>query len=96
MAGKRIGIIGTGATAVQCVPHLARAARSAFGVPAHPSSVDVRDNRPTDPQWAAGLTPGWQRRRIENFQQLTAGGDAEEDLVPDAWTSRTDREERFW
>jgi cation diffusion facilitator CzcD-associated flavoprotein CzcO len=38
---------------------------------------------------AAELTPGWQRRRIENFQLLTAGGEAEEDLVADAWTSVT-------
>ena len=52
-----------------------------------PSTVDVRNNQPTDAQWAAELAPGWQRRRIENFQQLTAGGDAEEDLVADAWTS---------
>jgi cation diffusion facilitator CzcD-associated flavoprotein CzcO len=87
LAGRRIGVIGTGATAVQCVPHLARAAGRLLVFQRTPSSVDVRDNRPTDPQWAAGLTPGWQRRRIENFQQLTAGGDAEEDLVADAWTS---------
>jgi cation diffusion facilitator CzcD-associated flavoprotein CzcO len=87
LADKRIGIIGTGATAVQCVPHLSRAAEQLFVFQRTPSSVDVRDNRPTDPQWAAALTPGWQRRRIENFQVLTAGGDAEEDLVADAWTS---------
>ena len=87
LADKRIGIIGTGATAVQCVPHLARAAKQLLVFQRTPSSVDVRDNRPTDPQWAASLSPGWQRRRIENFQHLTAGGDAEEDLVADAWTS---------
>ncbi len=87
LADKRIGIIGTGATAVQCVPHLARAAGHLSVFQRTPSSVDVRANRPTDGQWAAGLTPGWQRRRIENFQQLTAGGEADEDLVADAWTS---------
>ncbi|WP_179469243.1 flavin-containing monooxygenase [Mycolicibacterium vinylchloridicum] len=89
LADKRIGIIGTGATAVQCVPHLARAAGHLLVFQRTPSSVDVRNNRPTDPQWAAALTPGWQRRRIENFQQLTAGGEADEDLVADAWTSIT-------
>ncbi|KDE98892.1 monooxygenase [Mycolicibacterium aromaticivorans JS19b1 = JCM 16368] len=87
LADKRIGIIGTGATAVQCVPHLARAAGHLSVFQRTPSSVDVRANRPTDAQWAATLTPGWQRRRIENFQQLTAGGEAGEDLVADAWTS---------
>ena len=87
LADKRVGIIGTGATAVQCVPHLASAARQLYVFQRTPSTVDVRNNRPTDAQWAAELAPGWQRRRIENFQQLTAGGDAEEDLVADAWTS---------
>jgi cation diffusion facilitator CzcD-associated flavoprotein CzcO len=52
-----------------------------------PSTVDVRGNRPTDPTWSADLEEGWQRRRIENFQLLTAGGEADEDLVNDAWTS---------
>lgn len=87
LGDKRVGIIGTGATAVQCVPHLARAARHLYVFQRTPSTVDVRANRPTDPDWAAGLAPGWQRRRIENFQQLTAGGVADEDLVADAWTS---------
>jgi cation diffusion facilitator CzcD-associated flavoprotein CzcO len=89
LADKRVGIIGTGATAIQCVPHLARSAQQLFVFQRTPSSVDVRANRPTDPQWAASLDPGWQQRRIENFQVLTAGGQADEDLVDDAWTSLT-------
>ena len=89
LADKRIGIIGTGATAIQCVPHLARSAQQLFVFQRTPSSVDVRANRPTDPRWAAGLTAGWQRDRIENFQLLTNGGEANEDLVNDAWTSIT-------
>jgi cation diffusion facilitator CzcD-associated flavoprotein CzcO len=89
LADKRIGIIGTGATAIQCVPYLARSAQQLFVFQRTPSSVDVRANRPTDPRWAAGLTAGWQRGRIENFQLLTNGGEAHEDLVNDAWTSIT-------
>jgi cation diffusion facilitator CzcD-associated flavoprotein CzcO len=89
LAGKRVGIIGTGATAIQCVPHLAAAADHLYVFQRTPSSVDIRANRPTDPQWANALPPGWQRRRIQNFQVLTAGGRAEEDLVADAWTSIT-------
>lgn len=89
LADKRVGIIGTGATAIQCVPRLAQAAGGLYVFQRTPSTVDVRGNRPTDPQWAASLTPGWQQRRMENFQILTAGGQADEDLVDDAWTSLT-------
>ncbi len=89
LADKRVGIIGTGATAIQCVPHLARSAHDLYVFQRTPSSVDVRANRSTDQQWAAELEPGWQLRRIENFQVLTAGGQADEDLVADAWTSIT-------
>lgn len=89
LADKRVGIVGTGATAIQCVPHLARSAQHLTVFQRTPSSVDVRANRPTDPQWAAGLEPGWQRQRIQNFQVLTNGGEADEDLVDDAWTSIT-------
>jgi hypothetical protein len=38
-----------------------------------PATVDVRDNRPTDPEWAASLTPGWQQRRMDNFLAIMAG-----------------------
>jgi cation diffusion facilitator CzcD-associated flavoprotein CzcO len=87
LSDKRVGIIGTGATAIQCVPHLAKSVEHLLVFQRTPSTVDVRGNRPTDPDWSATLDDGWQRRRIENFQLLTAGGDAEEDLVDDAWTS---------
>ncbi|MGB3476662.1 MAG: NAD(P)/FAD-dependent oxidoreductase [Mycobacterium sp.] len=89
LADKRVGIVGTGATAIQCVPRLAEAAGHLYVFQRTPSTVDVRGNRPTDPQWAAALEPGWQQRRMENFQILTAGGTADEDLVDDAWTSLT-------
>ena len=87
LSDKRVGIIGTGATAIQCVPQLARSAEHLLVFQRTPSTVDVRGNRPTDPGWSADLEDGWQHRRIENFQLLTAGGEAEEDLVNDAWTS---------
>ncbi|WAC91483.1 flavin-containing monooxygenase [Mycobacterium sp. Aquia_213] len=89
LTGQRVGIIGTGATAVQCVPHLGAAAGHLYVFQRTPSSVDVRANAATDPQWANTLQPGWQRERIQNFQILTAGGQAPEDLVADAWTSIT-------
>jgi cation diffusion facilitator CzcD-associated flavoprotein CzcO len=89
LSDKRIGIVGTGATAIQCVPRLAESAGQLFVFQRTPSTVDVRANRPTEADWAASLEPGWQQRRMENFQILTAGGTSDEDLVDDAWTSLT-------
>jgi cyclohexanone monooxygenase len=83
---KRVGIIGTGATAVQCIPHLGESAKELYVFQRTPSSVDVRNNAETDPAWAASLEPGWQRRRQDNFNILVAGGDQDEDLVHDGWT----------
>ena len=86
LEGKRVGIIGTGATAVQCVPHVAAAAKQLYVFQRTPSSIDVRANRPTDPGWAGSLQPGWQQHRMDNFNALVSGGFAEEDLVNDGWT----------
>ncbi len=86
LGDKRIAVIGTGATAVQCVPHLGAAAKELFDFQRTPSSIDVRNNRPTDPKWAASLKPGWQQERMDNFNVLVSGGFAEEDLVNDGWT----------
>ena len=86
LADKRVAIIGTGATAVQCVPHLGAAAKSLHVFQRTPSSIDVRNNRPTDPEWAGSLTPGWQQRRMDNFNILVSGGFQDEDLVSDGWT----------
>ncbi len=86
LRGKRVGIIGTGATAVQCVPHIGRDAEHLFVFQRTPSSIDVRANRPTDPEWARSLEPGWHQKRMDNFQLLTTGGYQEEDLVNDGWT----------
>ncbi len=86
LGDKRVAIIGTGATAIQCVPHVARHAQHLYVFQRTPSSVDERGNRPTDPEWVKTLTPGWQRRRMENFNTLVSGGAAEEDLVNDGWT----------
>ncbi|MFF3754650.1 flavin-containing monooxygenase [Streptomyces sp. NPDC002018] len=87
LADKRVALIGTGATAIQCVPHLGAGARHLYVFQRTPSSVDARGNRPTDGDWAASLTPGWQRRRMDNFLRLVTGGRVDEDLVDDGWTS---------
>ncbi|HUR77012.1 MAG TPA: NAD(P)/FAD-dependent oxidoreductase [Acidimicrobiales bacterium] len=92
LADKRVGIIGTGATSVQAVPYLAKACRSLYVFQRTPSSVDVRANRPTDPEWFKTIaTPGWQQRWLENFTANQTGASAEEDLVMDGWTDLSRR-----
>jgi len=86
LADKRVGIIGTGATAVQCIPHLAEGAEHLYVFQRTPSSVDVRDNAPTDPDWFGSLEPGWQQRYMANFTALVSGYDEPEDLIGDGWT----------
>jgi cation diffusion facilitator CzcD-associated flavoprotein CzcO len=91
LADKRVGVIGTGATAVQCIPPLARDAQDLFVFQRTPSSVDVRNNHPIDPEWFATLEPGWQREWLMNFATLQTGGFADEDLVKDGWTDISQR-----
>ena len=47
LKGKRVGIIGTGATAVQAIPELAKTVGSLCVFQRTPSSIDVRDQRAT-------------------------------------------------
>jgi cyclohexanone monooxygenase len=86
LADKVVGIIGTGATSVQCVPHLGASAKHLYVFQRTPSSIDVRNNTPTDPQWAASLRPGWQKARMDNFNALVNGVPQDTDLVNDGWT----------
>jgi cation diffusion facilitator CzcD-associated flavoprotein CzcO len=86
LGDKRIAVIGTGATAIQCVPHLAKHAQHLFVFQRTPSSVDIRGNSPTDPEWAKTLGSGWQKARMDNFNTLVSGGAADVDLVNDGWT----------
>ncbi|MDG2304116.1 MAG: NAD(P)/FAD-dependent oxidoreductase [Candidatus Binatia bacterium] len=86
LRGKRVAIIGTGATSVQVVPHLAEFADQLYVVQRTPSSIDVKDNPPTDPEWEKSLKPGWHQHRMDNFNNLVSGVPQEEDLVNDGWT----------
>ncbi|MDT8913313.1 NAD(P)/FAD-dependent oxidoreductase [Amycolatopsis sp. PS_44_ISF1] len=86
LADQRVALIGTGATAIQVVPHLGRDAGQLYVFQRTPSTVDVRGNRRTDPEWARSLEPGWQQARRDNFLTVITGGRVEHDLVADAWT----------
>ena len=63
---KVVGIIGTGASAVQIIPRLGRAAKELYVFQRTPSAIDFRNDAPTDPEWQANLKPGWQRERLQN------------------------------
>jgi cation diffusion facilitator CzcD-associated flavoprotein CzcO len=63
LAGKTVGVIGTGASAVQVVPELAKAVKHLYVFQRTPSSIDVREDYPTDPNWARQLEDGWQAKR---------------------------------
>jgi cation diffusion facilitator CzcD-associated flavoprotein CzcO len=86
LADKRVGIIGTGATAVQAVPKLAEAAKELYVFQRTPALVGKRNNKPTDPEWFETLKPGWQAERIVNFTQAITGSQPEVDMVADEWT----------
>ncbi len=86
LADKRVGIIGTGATAVQVVPKLAESAKELFVFQRTPAAVGIRGNKPTDLEWFGSLKPGWQAERITNFTQAVTGAQPEIDLIQDEWT----------
>jgi cyclohexanone monooxygenase len=86
LADKRVAIIGTGATAIQCVPFVGQHAKQLYVFQRTPSSVDLRGNAPTDQEWAKALEPGWQRARRHNFSDIVEGRPFEVDLVSDGWT----------
>ncbi len=89
---KRVAIVGTGATAVQCVPHLAKAAKELLVFQRTPSSVDKRNNEPIDREWFDSIaTPGWQKRWFDNFVDNQSQGFPEEDYVMDGWTELSRR-----
>ncbi len=92
LADKRVAIIGTGATAVQCVPETAKYAKELFVFQRTPSSVDVRANAPIDPVWFAQVSgEGWQKAWQENFTAHFGMGMPAEDLVSDGWTDLAKR-----
>ncbi|CAE7406177.1 penE [Symbiodinium microadriaticum] len=86
LADKKVGIIGTGATSIQCVPHLAEGAEHLYVFQRTPSSVDVRLDRETDKDWFLNQPEGWHKARRENFNALLSGIPLDEDLVEDGWT----------
>ncbi|KAJ5587878.1 uncharacterized protein N7459_003643 [Penicillium hispanicum] len=87
---KRVAIIGTGASSVQVVPHLARWSKHLYVLQRTPAAVDRRDQRETDEEWfrkTVAQSKCWQRERMKNFHQhFTLDEQPEINLVDDGWT----------
>ena len=86
LADKVVGLIGVGASGIQCVPPLAESAEHLYVFQRTPSAIGERGNRPTDPDFAHGLEPRWQRTRMDNFQAVMLGRPVEVDQIDDGWT----------
>ncbi|EZP79340.1 Phenylacetone monooxygenase [Novosphingobium resinovorum] len=84
LADKRVGIVGTGTTALQVVPELAAAAQEVTVFQRTPTAVGVRDNSPTDIEWFKSQPAGWQARRIKTFNALSMGENVD-CPVDDGW-----------
>ena len=68
LEGKTIALVGTGASGIQALPALVESAKHVYVFQRTPSAIGVRDNRPTDDSFGRDLEPGWQKRRMDNFQ----------------------------
>ncbi|RTE83940.1 hypothetical protein BHE90_001511 [Fusarium euwallaceae] len=88
---KRVGIIGTGATAVQVVPELAKWAKHLYVFQRTPSYCGPREQVQTTPEsWekvASG--PDWQYERMRNLNKFLNDHPevtADDDLLKDGWS----------
>lgn len=75
LEGKRVGIIGTGATAVQVIPEIAKVVGELYVFQRTPSSIDVRDQRETRPEEIAQWKkePNWALNRRNRLKEITSG-----------------------
>ncbi|KAJ5545559.1 hypothetical protein N7461_007863 [Penicillium sp. DV-2018c] len=89
---KTIGFVGTGASAVQAIPHLSLWAKKVVVFQRTPSAVNERANSLTDRAWWANMVqaegPGWQQKRMENFNAFVSNENPlpDVDFVDDGWT----------
>jgi cation diffusion facilitator CzcD-associated flavoprotein CzcO len=86
LGAKVVGLVGTGASGIQCLAPLAAAAKHVYVFQRTPSAIGVRGNRPTEPDFATRCTPGWQQERMDNFQAIMLGRPVDDDLTDDGWT----------
>lgn len=73
LSDKTVGIVGTGASAIQIIPKLAQDAKKFYVFQRTPSTDSIRDNHPIDPAISASLEPGWQTARMKDFANILQG-----------------------
>ncbi|KAI3396947.1 hypothetical protein diail_11560 [Diaporthe ilicicola] len=86
---KKVGILGTGPTAIQAIPKLAGASKELYVFQRTPASIGYRNQQATDQaEWVTHITakPGWQLERVRNFELLCQGEPADDRFMTDGWT----------
>ncbi|KAF5502661.1 FAD-binding monooxygenase ausC [Colletotrichum aenigma] len=89
MTDKVVGIIGSGATAIQVVPEVARWAKKLYVSQRTPTYVSERAQKETDrAKWASDVAnkKGWQYERIDNLNRSLTNDPPEKDLCNDGWS----------
>lgn len=89
LQGKRVGILGTGPTAIQAIPKLAEASEQLYVFQRTPASVGYRNQQPTDPaKWGTQVAnkPGWQLELVTDFDRLCQEEIPDHPYLTDGWT----------
>ncbi|KAI1800661.1 FAD/NAD(P)-binding domain-containing protein [Daldinia bambusicola] len=78
LAGKTVGVVGTGASAAQLIPQLARSVGNLYVFQRTPSSVTFRENfktakNPSSHVRCFSQQAGWQQARMEEFADILQG-----------------------
>ncbi len=68
LAGKRVGLIGTGSSGIQATPRLAEQAEHLFVFQRTPNYSIPARNRPVEPEYARAWKKSYRKRRLEALQ----------------------------
>lgn len=85
LRGKRVAIVGTGATGVQVIPQLAEYADSLVVFQRTPTQIAPRENAPTDENWFKNLPPGWYQERRASFDKCAMDRATADCEIDDGW-----------
>lgn len=85
LVDKRVALIGTGPTAVQCLPHLAETAKRLFVFQRTPASIYPQLNRSLH-MGELQKSLGWQSKLRTCFHKIRDGDCDQTDSIRDGWT----------